>query len=46
VLDPFMGSGTSAVAARKLGLRSIGIELSEGSVKIIVDRLAQQSLFA
>jgi site-specific DNA-methyltransferase (adenine-specific) len=29
VLDPFLGSGTSAVVARKLGRRHVGIEINE-----------------
>ena len=29
VLDPFLGSGTSAVVARKLGRRHVGIEVNE-----------------
>ncbi len=44
VLDPFGGAGTTAVAARALGRRSILIELSEDSCAIAADRLSQQSL--
>jgi DNA modification methylase len=46
VLDPFAGAGTTALAARALGRRSIGIELSEKSCAIAADRLAQQTLLA
>lgn len=46
VLDPFAGAGTTALAARKLGRRSIGIEISEASCAVAADRLAQLSLLA
>jgi DNA modification methylase len=46
VLDPFAGAGTTALAARKLGRRSIGIEISETSCAVAADRLAQLSLLA
>ena len=39
VLDPFMGSGTSAVAAETLNRRWIGIELSENYTNIAKERL-------
>ena len=39
VLDPFFGSGTTGVAAEKLGLRWIGIELNDEYVKIARKRL-------
>jgi DNA modification methylase len=46
VLDPFAGSGTTAYVARKLGRRSIGIDLNESYLEMAARRLQQQSLFA
>lgn len=39
VLDFTMGSGTTLVAARKLGRRAVGIEISEKYCQIAVERL-------
>lgn len=46
VLDPFAGSGTTCLAARKLGRHSIGIDLSAEYLALAARRLQQQSLFA
>ena len=39
VLDPFLGLGTSAIAAARLGLDFVGIELDEEYLREAVRRL-------
>lgn len=46
VLDPFVGSGTTLVAAQQLGRRYVGIDCSPAYCKMTEARLGQQSLLA
>jgi DNA modification methylase len=44
VYDPFMGSGTTAVACKKLGFHFIGSEISDKQVKWANERIANTSM--
>lgn len=45
ILDPFLGSGTTAEAAESLGFRWVGYEAQPEYLELIAERTAQPSLF-
>jgi site-specific DNA-methyltransferase (adenine-specific) len=45
ILDPFLGSGTTAVAAKQLRRKCVGIELEQKYLDIAIERLRQEVLF-
>ena len=42
ILDPFMGSGTTAIVAKRLGRNYLGIELNKNYIKIAETRIKVQ----
>ena len=45
VMDPFMGSGTTAAVARKLGRNSIGYEINPEFIPLIKHKIGGNSLY-
>jgi len=44
IIDPFMGSGTTLLAAKGMGCKAIGIEQEEKYCKVAMERLRQETL--
>jgi site-specific DNA-methyltransferase (adenine-specific) len=44
ILDPFIGAGTTAVAAKQTGRKYIGFEISQNYCKIAESRLSQENI--
>lgn len=45
IADPFAGSGSTLIAARELGHKSIGVELERSYIDRILNRIAEGNLF-
>ena len=46
VLDPFVGSGTTLVAARDLNRNAVGFELQEDYIRLCQERLIEDNFFS
>lgn len=46
ILDPFMGSGTTAHAARNLGRNSVGYEINPDFIPIIQDKIGMNDILS
>lgn len=46
ILDPFVGTGTTAVAAKRLGRRFIGIDIDEKYVKMTEYKISKESFIS
>lgn len=44
ILDPFVGSGTTLIEAKRLGRNSIGIDLSEDALKLAEKNLTKEKI--
>lgn len=44
VIDPFMGSGTTAIAAKNLGINFIGCEINEYYINIALQRIGNATI--
>jgi len=46
VLDTFAGSGSTLIAAKGLGMKSVGIEIDHDYCELIVSRLTKKTIFS